>query len=108
MLTFALEKNERDMKIEILRNENGSLFARNAETFKVYFQFEYRGTEPWEGGPAWYFWIRRNFDPDIFEGEKKDFPTDFFESACKAKAFIYDKVSLTENLEIVAGEKFLR
>ena len=89
------------------RNEDSiSLFAYTDKSYYPLFQFEYRDTENM-GGPAWYFWLRGNYNPDIFKGEKKDFPMEFFVSACKAKAFIYNGVSLNEEATIVKGKNYL-
>lgn len=95
------------MDITITKNNYGSLFAHTADSAFPLFQFEYRKDEKW-GGPAWYFWLRGDYDPDIFKGEKKDFPMEFFVSACKAKAFIRHGVSLSDEIVIVKGKNYLR
>ena len=89
------------MKINIERNLYGSLFAIDAESQTILFQFEYRRKDL--GGPAWFFWLRGNLDPDTIEGKKKDFPMQFFKDACKAKAFIFNGV-MPDEVEIVRGE----
>lgn len=61
------------------KNKYGSQFAL-ADGI-VLFQFEYRKEET-----KWYFWLRGEFNPDIFDGEK--FPYAFFIKAVYAKAFI--------------------
>ena len=94
------------MKIEIVKNQCGSLFAIDNESCYGLFQFEYRETEEM-GGPAWYFWLRGNYDPDIFEGKKKDFPMDFFKDACRAKIFILTGKGLHEDVEIIKGKQNL-
>ena len=97
------------MKITITKKDKDSisLFAVADSTFIPLFQFEYRDTEEM-GGPAWYFWLRGGYDPDIFKGEKKDFPMDFFKDACRARLFIYTGKGLHEDVEIVAGEKYIK
>ena len=89
------------MKINIERNRYGSLFAVDAESKTIFFQFEYRAKA--DGGPAWFFWLRGDFDPDTIEGKKKDFPMQFFKDACKAKAFIFNG-AMPDEVEIVRGE----
>lgn len=89
------------MKISIENNRYGSLFAVDAESKTILFQFEYRTKA--DGGPAWFFWLRGNLDPDTIEGKKKDFPMQFFKDACKAKAFIFSGV-MPDEVEIVKGE----
>ena len=66
------------MDIEI-KNVGGHLYAYSS--FGSLFQFEYR-----DG--CWYFWLRGGWDPDIFNGPKRNFPLDYFVHACTAKAFI--------------------
>ena len=68
------------MNIAIEKNRYGSLFALDAETCNLLFQFEYRRKDM--GGPAWYFWLRGNYNPYIFNGKKK------LEAACE-KALSY-------------------
>lgn len=96
------------MEITIAKRDKDSisLFAYTDKSYYPLFQFEYRDTEDM-GGPAWYFWLRGDYDPDIFKGEKKDFPMEFFVSACKAKAFIRHGVSLSEEVTIVKGKNYL-
>lgn len=94
------------MDINITKDNYGSLFAHTTNSAFPLFQFEYRDTED-KGGPAWYFWLRGGYDPDIFKGKKKDFPMEFFVSACKSKAFIHYGVSLNEEITIVKGKNYL-
>ena len=97
------------MNVSIVKESKDSisLFAFVEGSYRPLFQFEYRDTEEM-GGPAWYFWLRGNYDPDIFKGEKKDFPMDFFTKAVRAKAFIRCGVNLDEEVVIVSGKKFLK
>ena len=95
----------RDMEIEILKNKYGSLFATEKDSCYNLFQFEYRSKD--QGGPAWYFWLRGNYDPDIFNGDKKSFPMDFFKDACRAKMFILKGGRLNDEVSIVKGKEFL-
>ena len=74
------------MEIIIKKNQYGSLFAHTNKDGAPLFQFEYR--TPRLGGPGWYFWLRGGWDPDIFNGPKRNFPLDYFVHACTAKAFI--------------------
>lgn len=89
-----------EIKIEIKKNKYGSLFA--VIDYQL-FQFEYRDKK-------WYFWIRGDYDPEIFE--QKDFPMKFFLDACRAKYFIKyggelpDKASIEKGLEHI--EKFIK
>ena len=92
------------MDIEITRNKYGSLFAV-VNGFAL-FQFEYRSKNM--GGPAWYFWLRGSYSPDIKAGRKADFPMDYFISAVRAKAFIELGYELTDEVSIVKGENYLR
>ena len=93
------------MNTKIISNDNGSLFACN-ELGTALFQFEYRSTEAM-GGPAWYFWLRGNFDPDIIKGARTDFPMDFFKSAVRAVSFIYFHKDMDEPVNIVSGAELL-
>ena len=72
--------------VTVKRNKYGSQFA--VADGIVLFQFEYRSEET-----KWYFWLRRDFDPDIFDG--KDFPCAFFVNAVNAKAFLQFGKSFT-------------
>ena len=96
------------MKIEIVKNKYGMCFAVDAETSIINVQFEWR--TKFMGGPAWYFWPRKNFDPQIFRVKKKDFPIDFLKNVCLAKGFLADPEthSLTEEVEIVKGIEHLK
>lgn len=94
------------MDIIITKDKYGSLFAHTPETHYPLFQFEYRETEDM-GGPAWYFWLRGDYDPDTFKGTRKDFPMQFFLDACRAKNFIYYGGSLSEEATIVKGKAHL-
>jgi hypothetical protein len=93
------------MEIEIVKNRWGSLFA-------VYgavglFQFEYRTKE--HGGPAWYFWPRGDYDPEIFKGRKSDFPMDYFKDLCRSRVFTAGFVKgLSEDVSIIKGENFVK
>ena len=80
-----------EIKIEIIKNKYGSLFAvMNYELF----QFEYRDNK-------WYFWIRGGYDPETFE--QKEFPMKFFLDACRAKYFIKYGGELPEKVSIEKG-----
>jgi hypothetical protein len=92
-----------NITIERKSKDSISLFAYAESTYYPLFQFEYRDTEEM-GGPAWYFWIRGNYDPDIFKGSRKEFPMGFFKDACRAKVFIYTGSGLHDDVEIVKGE----
>lgn len=94
------------MKIRITKNKYGSLFAVSDEKYYLLFQFEYRETEEM-GGPAWYFWLRGDYDPDFFKGEKECFPMEFFKDACRAKMFIITGEGLHDEVEIVKGGNIL-
>ena len=95
------------MKIKIIRDKWGSLFAMDG----IYplFQFEYRKSEN-----RWLFWLRGDYDPAIFIG--RDFPVKFFVNACRAKHFIMfadgcdngfvdmpGKVEITEGADYITG-----
>ena len=67
------------MTIKIVRDKWGNLFAFNG--YYPLFQFLYQKEEN-----RWLFWLRGHLDPAVFGG--KDFPMDFFKSACRAKFFI--------------------
>ena len=96
------------MEIEIIKNRYDQLFAIDAESNYLLFQFEFRKTK-FMGGPAWYFWLRGDNDPDIFEG--KLFPFRYFKNACRARNFIItcgtNPCIIDEDVEIVKGENFL-
>ena len=92
--------------IKIQGDKYGSLFAFGANDFYPLFQFEYRENENL-GGPAWYFWLRGNYDPNIFKVEKKDFPMEFFKDACRAKMFIRDGGKMCDDVNIVSGSHLL-
>lgn len=91
------------MEIAIIKNDTALLAVCKYETL---FQFEYREDEIM-GGPAWYFWLYGNHNPNIFPGEKKDFPMEFFKDACRALAFVHRVGQLNEEITIIAGEKYL-
>lgn len=96
------------MQIEIIKNSYDQLFATDAESKYLLFQFEFRKTKVM-GGPAWYFWLRGDNDPDIFEGKK--FPYGYFKGACIAKSFIFNPtkgIKIGEDVDIVNGEEFLK
>ena len=95
-----------NITIERRDKDGASLFAYAEGTYYPLFQFEYRDTESM-GGPAWYFWLRGSYDPDIFKGSRKEFPMDFFKDACRAKAFIYKGKGMHEEVEIVKGKRNL-
>lgn len=90
------------MKINILRNEGGSLFACNENGISL-FQFEFR-SKPEHGGPAWYFWLRGNYNPHIFKGEIGDFPMHFFKSACRAVSFLWLDKDIDDEVAIASGQ----
>ena len=92
------------MEIEIVKNRYDSLFAVDTKTNYGLFQFEYRNKDL--GGPAWYFWLRGNYDPDIFNGKRKEFPMEFFNNACKAKLFLLTG-KWDDEVIIVKGEKHI-
>ena len=94
------------MDIIITKDKYGSLFAHTQHTLYPLFQFEYRETEEM-GGPAWYFWLRGDYDADIFKGKRTEFPMNFFLDACRAKNFIQYGGSLTEDAKIIKGAGFL-
>ena len=96
------------MDINITKDNYGSLFAHTTNSAFPLFQFEYRDTED-KGGPAWYFWLRGDNDPDIFEGKK--FPYGYFKGACIAKSFILNPtggIKIGEDVDIVKGENYLK
>lgn len=97
------------MNISIVKKSKDSisLFAFVEGKYYPLFQFEYRETEAM-GGPAWYFWLRGDYNPDIFMGEKKNFPMDFFTKAVRAVAFIHYDINLDEEVVIVSGKNFLK
>ena len=88
------------MEITIEKNKYGSLFAYNEKSNYPLFQFEYRHRKE-DGGRAWYFWLRGNYDPDIIGGGKKDFPMEFFLDACRAKS--RERDGLDEQATIARG-----
>lgn len=95
------------MKIEIVKNKYGSCFAIEQESKYVLFQFEWR-TKSF-GGPAWYFWLRKDiYSPYVFNVKKNKFPMEFFENACKAKGFILCGKFMDENVEIVKGIEYIK
>lgn len=57
------------------------------------------------GGPAWYFWLRGNYNPYIFNGKKKDFPMEFFVNACRAKSFTLFGKGIDDEVNIVSGKE---
>lgn len=91
------------MDIKIRKNKYGSLFAVDAETNRELFQFEYR--RKCDGGPAWFFWLRGQYDPDKVFGKKKDFPMNFFVNACRAKCFLLLGRNLDDVVNIVQGKE---
>ena len=93
------------MEIIIKKNQYGSLFAHTKKDGAPLFQFEYR--TPKLGGPGWYFWLRGNYDPDIFKGTRKNFPMDFFTRACRAKSFIRFGFGIDDTVSIVKGKEYL-
>ena len=96
------------MQIEITSNSYDHLFAWDIDNGRVLFEFEFRKTKVM-GGPAWYFWLRGDNDPDIFEGKK--FPYGYFKGACIAKSFILnltEDIKIGEDVVIVNGEEFLK
>ena len=94
------------MEIEIIKNRYDQLFATDAESNYLLFQFEFRK----KGMGAWYFWLRGDNDPDVFEG--KQFPLRYFKNACRAKNFIItcgtNPCVIDEDVEIVKGENYLK
>ena len=83
------------LQITILKNRYGSLFA--CAPYEL-FQFEYRGG-------YWYFWLRTQYDPDMFPG--KTFPKEFFENACRARYFIMNGGPMPVDIEITEGEELI-
>lgn len=94
------------MNIIIKGDKYGSLFACT-EIGTELFQFEYRAT-PSMGGPAWYFWLRGNYDPNIFNVKRNQFPIQFFMDAIRAKHFIYYGGSVDDEVNIVSGWSYIK
>ena len=92
------------MQIEIIKNSYDQLFATDAASKYLLFQLVY-----YPARDAWYFWLRGDNDPDIFEGKK--FPYGFFKGACIAKSFILNPtggIKIGEDVDIVKGENYLK
>lgn len=94
------------MNIKITRSEYDSLFAET-EFGAELFQFEFRATKSM-GGPAWYFWLRGNYDPNIFKGSRNHFPMQFFMDAIRAKYFIYYGGSVDDEVNVVSGWSYIK
>ena len=92
------------LKIRIIKNQYGSLFAYDG--LKELFQFEERGMDDGLGKGKWFFWPRGNFDPEKFVGA---FPMTYFKDLCKAFAVICGHgEEMADEVEIIEGENFIK
>ena len=84
------------IQVYIKKNRWGDFFA--CTEFDTLFQFS-RRTNPAE----WYYWIRRNFDPD----KTKRLSVKFLVQAIRAKYFILNGKGLDDAVEFVSGVELL-
>lgn len=91
------------LKIRIVKNKYGSLFAY--DDVRQLFQFEERGLDDGLGRGQWFFWPRGNYNPTKFKGA---FPMEYFINLCKSFAFIYgDEQEMADEVEIAEGENYI-
>ena len=100
------------LNVHICKNDKENLSAifstdGNPYWFNTLFEFAFR--EYGDDGPAWYFWLRGWKASHIFKGGIKDFPTEFFVSACRAAYFFHinGNGEIPDDINIASGGEFI-
>lgn len=91
---------EINISIKRTPNDNLGAFCANEMRFEL-FQFAYR-----KGLKSWCFWLRGNYDPQLFTDQP--FPEEFFKDACRAMHFLTYGGKLPDTVKIVSGTKFIK
>ena len=86
----------------IIKSKDRAFSAYAENDFVPLFHFEYRSEVP-----AWYFWLRGEANPTIIKGQRKDFPIEFFENACRAKYFIRFEKGINDEVNIIKAPNYI-